>query len=193
MATDTMPASALAPYQPPPGLPVRDVIAHARDHIERLTRKHASLRESLQQVKFSAQRGVNTVTQTVFAVCTSSLLGYVNGRYGGEKGFVAPYSVPIDLSVGAAGHIAGLATSLLLEDDVGAAGVAVSPGAMPRLSDVFHTVGDAGLGCGSYRFFHQKGVEHASAKSQPIGPNSPFGGGQGGARGPVYSVPQAPR
>lgn len=192
MATATMPTSALAPYQPPPGLQARDVIAHARDHIEKLTKKHASLRESLQQVKVSAQRGVSTVTQTMFAVGTSSLLGYLNGRYGGEKGYVAPYSIPVDLTVGAAGHIAGLATSLLLEDTVDVT-AAASQGAMPRLSDIFHTVGDAGLGCGSYRFLHQKGVEHAAAKGQGAGPGSPPAGGPGPGRGTVYSVPQPPR
>ena len=193
MATAMMPTSALAQYQPPPGLPARDVIAHARDHIEKLTKKHASLRESLQQVKVSAQRGVSTVTQTMFAVGTSSLLGYVNGRYGGEKGYVAPYSIPVDLTVGAAAHIAGLATSLLLEDEVDVT-VAASHGAMPRLSDIFHTVGDAGLACGSYRFLHQKGVEHAeAAKGQAPGPSSPPAGGPGPGRGTVYSVPQPPR
>ena len=197
MASALMPSSALATYQPPAGLPARDVIAHARDHIEKLTKKHASLRESLQTVKVSAQRGVGTVIQTGFAVGTSSVLGYVNGRYGGEKGYVAPYSVPVDLTTGAVGHIAGLATSLLLEDDLDTAGAAAS--GMPRLSDILHAVGDAGLGCGTYRFFHQKGVEHAGGASAdkgkaPPGPASPPGAGAGaGQRGTVYGVPQPPR
>jgi hypothetical protein len=186
--------SALAPYQPPGGLAAREVIAHARDHIERLQKKHATLRESLQQVKVGAQRGANTVTQTVFAVGTSSALGFINGRYGGEKGYVAPYSVPVDLSLGGLAHVAGLATSLLLEDERDAAAAASS--AMPRLSDILHTIGDAGLGCGSYRFMHQKGVERAAAaaaakagQAAPT-PGAPAPGGRGGA---VYTVPQPPK
>src|SRR5208283_2268116 len=117
----TMPVSALAPYIPPEGLAPRDVIAHARDHIEKLQKKHATLRESLQQVKYKvssgAYRGANTVVQTMFSATTASTLGFINGRYGGEKGYVAPYSVPVDFTVAAVGHIAGIATSLLLEDD----------------------------------------------------------------------------
>jgi hypothetical protein len=197
MATATMPVSALAPYQPPDGLAPRDVIAHAREHIDRLQKKHASLRESLQHVKVGAQRGVNTITQTVFAVGTSSALGFVNGRYGGEKGYVAPYSVPVDFTLGAVSHIAGLATSLLLEDERDAA-AAAQPGAMPRLSDILHTVGDAGLGCGTYRFFHQKGAEHAAeagaAKGQSApSPSPPGPGANAGRGGAVYNVPPPQR
>jgi hypothetical protein len=188
MATATQTISALAPYQPPPGLAPSDRVAHAHDYIERLQKKHATLRESLQQVKVGAQRGANTMMQTVLAVGTASSLGYVNGRYGGEKGYVAPYSMPLDVTIGGAAHVAGLVVGLWLEDDADRAAAAM-PGALPRLSDILHTIGDAGLGSGGYRWAHQKGVEMAAAANAGATAAAP-GPGVNGARGATYAVPQ---
>jgi hypothetical protein len=168
--------TSLAPYQSPDGLAHRNVLAHARDHIEKLQKRHEQLRGTVARAQKVALKQAHTLTQMGFTVGTAGALGLVNGRYGGDKGYLAPWGVPVDFAVGGAAHVAGFVTSVLSEDDI-----------MEPVIALLHTIGDAGLGVGVYRWAHQKGAElaarSAGATGQAgVGANSAHGG-------TVYAVP----
>jgi hypothetical protein len=169
-------AASLAPYQPPDGLAHREVLAHARDHIEKLQKRHEQLRGTVARAQKVVLKQAHTLTQMGFTVGATGALGLVNGRYGGEKGYAAPWGIPVDFAVGGAAHVAGFVTSIFSEDEV-----------MEPVIAILHTIGDAGLGIGVYRWAHQKGTELAArsgvAKGQPApGANSAHGG-------TMYTVP----
>lgn len=190
MATATLPVSALAPYSPPEGLSVRDAFAHARDHIGKLTKNSVTLRQSLEKAGHTMHRFAFTGTQTVIATGTGAALGFANGLYGGEKGYAAILSAPVDVGVGIVGHIGGLVASYVGKDSMEPGHLTVTDWA----SEVLHTVGDAGLAAATYRFAHGKGLARAQAKAAEKGAGAPAPGpAPNGARGgAVYTVPSSP-
>jgi hypothetical protein len=121
-----------------------------------------------------------TMAGTGVSLAISAVLGLVNGRFGGDKGYLAPYNVPVDLTSGLIAHVVGYTNVL---GEVG--------------SELVHTVGDAAWGVGSYRWSHAKGVElaaRAAAAKAGAGAGAgvaPQGGAGPGARGgTTYPVPQ---
>jgi hypothetical protein len=59
------------------------------------------------------------------------------------------------------------------------------------MSEILHTLGDAGLGVGLYRLTHEKGAEMAAAKAAKSA-GAPAPGPANGARpaGATYAIPQ---
>jgi hypothetical protein len=185
MASATSALATLSPYLPPDGLGPREILAHAKDHIDRLTKKHASLQEVLQKGKEYGVSKIKTGVASGLTVVTSGALGFVNGRYGGDKGYVAPFHVPIDLATALVAHTVGLTDVF---GDLG--------------SLMAHAVGDASLGAGTYRFAFAKGAylaaRAAAAKGGAVaGAGAGAGTGAPGAAHPngqrpstTYAVPQ---
>ena len=181
MASATSALATLSPYQPPDGLAPREILAHAREHIDRLTKKHINLQGKISEVTRYAGTKAITMAGTGVSLAVSAVLGLVNGRFGGDKGYLAPYNVPVDLTSGLIAHVVGYTNAL---GEVG--------------SDLVHTVGDAAWGVGAYRWSHNKGVElaaHAAAAKAGAGAGAAGTGPQGGAGagprgGTTYPVPQ---
>ena len=181
MATATSALATLAPYQPPDGLAPREILAHAREHIDRLTKKHLNLQGKINEVTKYAGTKALTMAGTGVSLAVSTLMGLVNGRFGGDKGYLAPYGVPADLTSGLIAHVVGYTNVL---GDMG--------------SDLVHTAGDAAWGAGAYRWSHNKGAElaaRAAAAKAGAGAVYPGTGPQGGAGagprgGTTYAVPQ---
>ena len=178
MASATSALATLAPYQPPDGLAPREILAHAREHIDRLTKKHVNLQGKINEVtKYAGTKAV-TMAGTGVSLAVSAILGLVNGRFGGDKGYLAPYNVPVDLTGGLIAHVVGY-TNVLGETG----------------SDLVHTAGDAAWGAGAYRWSHNKGVELATrAAAAKAGAGAPGaspqnGAGAGPRGGTTYSVP----
>ena len=145
MASATTALANLAPYQPPEGLGPREILAHAREHIDKLTKRHLNLQGKIgDTTEYLGKKLVNAAGSGI-ALGTSALFGFVNGRYGGDKGYVAPYGAPVDLLSGLVAHVVGYT------DVLGRVG-----------SALVHTVGDAAWGSGAYRWAHNKGVELAA-------------------------------
>jgi hypothetical protein len=97
MASATTALANLAPYQPPEGLGPREILAHAREHIDKLTKRHLNLQGKIgDTTEYLGKKLVNPAGSGI-ALGTSALFGFVNGRYGGDKGYVAPYGAPVDL------------------------------------------------------------------------------------------------
>lgn len=172
-----MAATTLAPaYQAPPGLTKAETVAHLHghintlnDHIGKLVRKHENVVKTVQAGASKGVEGLKKVAgqvhymaQSAFAVGTGSALGYVNGRYGGEKGYCTKYGVTLDAGVAAMAHIGGFALAF------------VDPGENAEHAEKlriavqsFHTVGDTALGAAMYRLAHEKGAEAARRAGQP--------------------------
>ena len=145
MASATSALATLAPYQPPEGLAPREILAHAREHIERLTKKHAVLQtQNVEAKSYVRTKGLAGLT-SVCAVGMASTLGLVNGRFGGDADHVAFHGMPLDVTAGVVAHVVGYTNAL---GDTG--------------SVLVHAVGDSAWGAGAYRFFHAKGVELAA-------------------------------
>jgi hypothetical protein len=179
MASATTALTALAPYAAPDGLGPREIIAHAKEHIERLTKKHASLQDTLTKVQGYGVSKLKTGMATGTTLAVSSALGFVNGRYGGERGYLSVFHVPVDLTTGLVAHVVG-ATDVL--GDLG--------------TRLVHTVGDACWGAGAYRWTHSKGAELA-ARAAAAKAAAGAGAGAGAAANPngqrpgtTYAVPQ---
>jgi hypothetical protein len=180
MATATNALATLAPYAPPDGLGPREILAHAKDHIDRLTKRHSTLQGKIQDT----QKYTGCLAKTGLAFATtlavSSGLGFINGRYGGAKGHAAPLGVPIDFTAGVLAHGVGLTVGLLSESDFG-----------ELCSRGFHTVGDAALGIGTYRTFQAIGLERAArATGQAPGAGVSATNPNGQRPGTTYAVPQ---
>ena len=177
MASATSALATLAPYQPPDGLAPRELFAHAREHIERLTKKHAALQEkSTEKSSYVITKGVAALTSAC-AVGTSGALGFVNGRLGGDLGYAQFHGMPADWTAGVVAHVVGYTNAL------GKVG-----------SVLVHAAGDAAWGAGTYRWAHAKGVELAQAAAAKAGATpgaSPQNGAGAGPRGGTsYAVPQ---
>jgi hypothetical protein len=181
MASATTALATLAPYQPPEGLGPREILAHAREHIDKLTKRHLNLQGKIgDTTEYLGKKLVNAAGSGI-ALGTSALFGFVNGRYGGDKGYVAPYGAPVDLLSGLVAHVVGYT------DVLGRVG-----------SALVHTVGDAAWGSGAYRWAHNKGVElaarvaaeKAGAPGAGAGAAGPNGAGAGPRGGTTYAVPQ---
>jgi hypothetical protein len=174
MASATSALATLSPYQPPDGLAPREILAHAREHIDKLTKKHLNLQGKISEVTKYAGTKALTMAGTGVSLAVSAVLGLVNGRFGGDKGYLAPYNVPVDLTSGLIAHVVGYTNVL---GEIG--------------SDLVHTVGDAAWGAGAYRWSHDKGVElaahAAAAKAGTAPPGAPGPGPRGGT---TYTVPQ---
>jgi hypothetical protein len=187
MATATSALATLAPYQPPDGLAPREILAHAKEYIDRLTKKHTTLQEKIAVAKQYGGTKLVTFAATGVTTAVSAALGFFNGRYGGDKGYVAPYGIPIDLTASAIAHVVGMTNVC---GDVG--------------SRIVHTAGDSALGVGTYRFTHGKGVEMAAraaakkaagagagvAPGASPGTSPQNGAGAGPRGGTPYAVPQ---
>jgi hypothetical protein len=180
MASATSALAALAPYQPPDGLAPREILAHAREHIDKLTKKHLNLQGKISEATRYVGTKAVTMAGTGVSLAVSAALGLVNGRFGGDKGYLAPYNVPVDLTSGLIAHVVGYTNVL---GDVG--------------STLVHTVGDAAWGSGAYRWSHNKGVElaaRAAAAKAGAGAGAGAGPQNGAGAGPrggtTYAVPQ---
>ena len=62
-------ATSIVPYQPAPGLPVRDALARAHDYIDRLTKKHEALHKAKEALFTGAKRAGNTF---ILSSCTAT-------------------------------------------------------------------------------------------------------------------------
>jgi len=139
--------STLTTFNPPQGLPPRDALVHAKEHIEKLQKKHESLKSLKSETEAIAKKHMSALSETLFVTSAAGVMGYVNGRYGGEKGYVAAIrGVPLDLCLGVAAH--GIGFSNVLGDEV---------------SSALHAVGDAAVAVSAYRYTHKKGTEQAHA------------------------------
>ena len=145
-------AISTAPSPPAEGLRERDDLATARESFARLTKEHEGLHKAKSAFVTGARRHGNTFIQSSCTVTTAAALGAVDGRFGGREGRVQKWGVSLDAAVAVAGHVGGLALSLA--DDKADSNFDVLAGA-------FHSVGDAGLASGVYRYFHQLGVAAA--------------------------------
>lgn len=185
MAIDT----ALAPtYEAPTGLSSREALAHAHDHIRKLVRKHESVVKASREIGIKAaeitKAQVGWMTNSAFAGGTATALGYVNGRYGGEKGYVAKYGVALDAATAFTAHLGALALSLKGTGD------AEKDEHLRHVVGVLHAVGDTAVGVGLYRWSHQKGVEAAHRAGVPaatVAPGAPVNGAA--PKTTVYAVP----
>jgi hypothetical protein len=169
-------ATSIVPFQPAQGLPARDALARAHDYIDKLTRKHEALHKTKEAIVSGAKRHGNTFIQSSCTATTAAALGAVNGRFGGEEGLLEKWGVSLDAAVAFAGHVGGFAFSFADND------------ADPKfdiLAEVFHTVGDAGLASGVYRFFHKRGLESQQRANAGAGAAPVVNGAKGGA---VYTV-----
>ena len=169
-------ATSIVPYQAAPGLPARDALARAHDYIDKLTKKHEALHKAREAIVNGARVHGNTFIQSSCTATTAAALGAINGRFGGEEGLVSKWGVSLDVAVATAGHLAGFACSFW------------DSTAEPKLSmlaDVLHTVGDAGLAAGVYRFCHKRALEAAHRAAAGVGGSAPAAGAKGGT---VYTV-----
>lgn len=181
--------ATLAPFQQPMGLAPREALAHAHNHIERLTKKHEAVLKTAKAIGEKAEhvmkKNVAVMTNAAFAASTAGALGYVNGRYGGEKGYVAKYGVAIEVATAALAHASALALSFRETGDK------ERDEHLQHVVGVLHTVGDAAIGVGVYRWTHQKGVEAARHAGVPAASMGTPVAQPNGARGAVYAVTPA--
>jgi hypothetical protein len=176
----------LTTYQPQHGIAPTQALAHAVGHIEKFAKKHFKLErdhETLRKEseareaswKSELKKHGGTVLEFLVASGTGAGMGYVNGRWGGEKDHAAIYGVPIDVSTIVAGHAAGLLVGYLVDDELG-----------HQLSRGLHSVGNASAGIVTYRLAFQKGTEKRAAAA--AGATAQANGVKGGT---VYTAPPA--
>jgi hypothetical protein len=160
-----MAATAITPFQPPVGVPAQQALAHAIGHIDKFAKKHLKLsreNETLKQDHEERETAWKTkamslgVTGLEFLVSggAGAGLGFVNGKWGGDKDHAAIGGIPVDATTLVAGHIAGLVVGYYAKDGAGQAA-----------SRVLHALGNASLGVVTYRLAFQKGAEHAKGAS----------------------------
>jgi hypothetical protein len=178
-------ATTLAPYQPPIGLAPREALAHAHNRIEQLSRKHESVLRTAkalgERAEHAVKKNLSVLTNTTFAATTAASLGYMNGRYGGDKGYVAKHGIALD--VAAAGVVHAGAFALALRET----GDRTSDEHLNHAVGVLHTIGDAAVGASVYRWAYAKGVEAAHRAGAM--PGAQANGARGGT---VYSVTPPP-
>lgn len=73
-------------------------LAQARDYV-------ASARKNLDRFKAHASKKTSQLFGVIETPGTAGLLGYANGRWGGEAGAIHVGPVPVDLAVGVALHM----------------------------------------------------------------------------------------
>jgi hypothetical protein len=172
-------ATSIVPFQPAAGLPVRESLARAHDYIEKMTKRHEGLRKTSEAIVSGVREHGNTLLQAGCTGAAAAALGAVNGRFGGEEGIVEKWGVSLDQAVAVGGHLLGFGVTYFAESN---------DTSMELLSEVAHTLGDAGIASGVYRYFHRRGAEAAQRAAGASGPSvaAAANGAKGGA---LYTVP----
>jgi hypothetical protein len=179
--------TTFSPYQPVQGVPIRDSLAHAHDHIERTERfldraqkatskileKHEALKGAVERIGNGKKKLGMRALATGVSGSVAAIVGVADGRYGGEKGHLAKWGIPLDWAVAAAGHTAGVAALALTDNEM--------------LEGVLHAVGDAGFIVGSHRWGRELGVAWAQ-KAAADSPTAAAANANGVKGGTVYTV-----
>jgi hypothetical protein len=110
---------------------------------------------------------------------TSGVVGFVNGRYGGDADHLHFRGIPADWTAGLVAHIVGYTTGAMTDTVAGEVG-----------SLLVHAVGDAAWGVGTSRWAHAKGVELAARAKAGAGAAPQNGAGAGPKGGTTYPVAQ---
>jgi hypothetical protein len=190
-------AATVIPFQPVPGLPIRDALVRAHGHIEKQDRQIGILKRAYEaageakekaeatmaRAKSVVATGVkkhgNTIVQASLTGSAAMVLGGINGRFGGERGVVEKWGVSLDQATFVAGHLAGFISSYM--DD----------GEDPKyamFTSACHTVGNAAIVSSLYRFTHQRGAESAQRARDEKSGGAMAANANGAKGGVVYTV-----
>ncbi len=164
-------ATALQPYQPVSGVPLREQLSRAHDHVKsqfknyvkeisflkKENSEHKAVKEQTQGLL--KHLGVTAVEAGVVGL-TSVALGFADGRLG-EDGHWSKWGAPLDGSLAAGAHMAALG-SLYFKN--------------PVVTKGLHLVGNACFGAASHRWGRELGMSRKAAAETAVANNGVKGG-----------------